>query len=110
MVLIDMEMPKRCEECKLNTKDAFGGLGCRATGYIPLRKSGQDKPSWCPLKQLRDIPAADVVEVIRCEECKFLDAPPSCEGLARCMTGESGVRYRKAYDFCSRGRPKGGDE
>lgn len=61
-------------------------------------------------EELKAIPTADVVEVIRCEECKFWDAPPSCEGLARCMTGESGIRFRKAYDFCSRGRPKGGDE
>lgn len=55
---------------------------------------------------LDDIPAFDMVEVVRCGECIFWDALPSCEGLARCQTGESGVRFRKAYDFCSRGRKK----
>lgn len=55
---------------------------------------------------VRNLPATDVVEVVRCGECMFWDAPPSCEGLARCQTGESGVRFRKAYDFCSRGRKK----
>jgi hypothetical protein len=58
------------------------------------------------VKAIDAIPAADVVEVVRCGECMFWDAPPSCEGLARCRTGESGVRFRKAYDFCSRGRKK----
>lgn len=53
------------------------------------------------------IKAADVVEVVRCGECMFWDAPPSCEGLARCRTGESGVRFRKAYDFCSRAQKDG---
>lgn len=51
--------------------------------------------------------------LILCKDCKFWDAPPSCEGLARCMTGESGIRFRKAYDFCSSGRKKmdgGGDD
>jgi len=57
-------------------------------------------------EELKAIPVADVVEVVRCGECIFWAAPPSCEGLARCATGESGVRYRKAYDFCSRGRKK----
>lgn len=55
---------------------------------------------------LDDIPTSDMVEVVRCEECTFWDAPPSCEGLARCQTGESGIRFRKAYDFCSRGHKK----
>ena len=44
-----MEMPTSCEKCPCRTSDAFGGLGCQATGYIPLRKVGQDRPDWCPL-------------------------------------------------------------
>lgn len=58
------------------------------------------------VNRLRLILTANVVEVVRCGECKFWNAPPSCEGLARCQTGESGVRFRKAYDFCSRGKKK----
>ena len=62
------------------------------------------------MQAIIDAPAADVVEVVRCGECMFWDAPPSCEGLARCRTGESGVRFRNASDFCSRGERKGGEE
>ena len=43
------EMPKSCESCPCKTADAFGGLGCQATGYIPLRKANQDRPDNCPL-------------------------------------------------------------
>lgn len=48
-VYINMEMPTSCESCPCKTADAFGGLGCQATGYIPLRKANQDRPDWCPL-------------------------------------------------------------
>lgn len=44
-----IEMPKSCEFCPCRTADAFGGLGCQATGYIPLRKVNQNRPDWCPL-------------------------------------------------------------
>ena len=45
------------------------------------------------------------VQVVHCEECRFWDSPPSCEGLAKCVTGESGIRYRSRRDFCSKGMP-----
>ena len=45
--------------------------------------------------------------VVMCRECKFWDREHiSCEGLARCNTGESGVRYRNQNDFCSRGEKR----
>lgn len=47
-----MEMPKSCEKCPCKTADAFGGLGCQATGYIPLRKVNQDRPNNCPLVEV----------------------------------------------------------
>ena len=47
-----MEMPKSCEKCPCKTADAFGGLGCQTTGYIPLRKANQDRPDWCPLVEI----------------------------------------------------------
>ena len=54
---------------------------------------------------LKRIPAADVRPVVTCADCKFWDRERiSCEGLARCNTGESGVRYRNRNDFCSRGK------
>lgn len=52
----------------------------------------------------------DVVPVIRCESCIFWDkAHVSCEGLAKCCTGEGGIRYRNRSDFCSRGAREDGD-
>jgi len=44
-----VKMPTSCESCPCKTADAFGGLGCQATGYIPLRKVNQNRPDWCPL-------------------------------------------------------------
>lgn len=44
-------------------------------------------------------------EVVFCKDCKFWERGHiSHEGLARCITGESGLRYRKQNDFCSVGR------
>lgn len=46
----------------------------------------------------------DAVPVIRCDKCDFWDRNHiSCEGLAKCLTGEGGIRYRNRSDFCSRG-------
>lgn len=60
---------------------------------------------------LDKIPTVDAVPVVRCGECLFWNRDHiSCEGLARCATGESGVRYRNKYDFCSRGERKEQDE
>ena len=58
-----------------------------------------DVPKWL------SIPAVDAVEVVRCRECMFWNKERvSCEGLARCLTGESGIRYRTKDDYCSRGQ------
>lgn len=49
-------------------------------------------------------PTVDAVPVIRCESCIFWDRDHvSREGLAKCCTGEGGIRYRDRSDFCSRG-------
>lgn len=66
-----MEMPSCCEKCPVNTKDAFGGIGCRVTGYIPLRKADQDFPNWCPLVPVPPhgrLIDGDVAEVIHFTE------------------------------------------
>ena len=44
-------------------------------------------------------------KIVHCGECRFWDSPPSCEGLAKCVTGESGIRYRSKIDYCSKGMP-----
>ncbi|MBQ0089619.1 MAG: hypothetical protein KBT27_09840 [Prevotellaceae bacterium] len=56
-----------------------------------------------------NLPTIDSVPVVRCENCQFWDNEHiSSEGLAKCITGESGIRYRRSYDFCSRGATQGG--
>ena len=53
------------------------------------------------------IPSADVRPVVTCGECEFWNRERiSCEGLARCNTGEGGIRYRNRNDFCSRGKKR----
>ena len=53
---------------------------------------------------IQEMPTVDAVPVVRCRECIFWDKDHiSCEGLAKCCTGEGGIRYRNRSDFCSRG-------
>lgn len=47
MVLIDMEMPKSCCECKLQIDDGIGDMVCPFTLVPTLNIGRQDK---CPLK------------------------------------------------------------
>ena len=76
------------------------------------------KDESCPLHIAAEIdmnldlmPKVDAVPVIRCGKCNFWDRDHiSCEGLAKCLTGESGIRYRNRSDFCSRGERKDGDD
>ena len=59
------------------------------------------------LSDVQKAKTVDAVEIIRCENCQFWDNEHiSSEGLAKCVTGESGIRYRRSYDFCSYGKHK----
>jgi len=64
--------------------------------------------------RLRDIPAADVVEVVRCRECKWwVREGNDSYGYAMfcdhdCSLGGQGIK--KPEDYCSYGERKGGDE
>ena len=62
------------------------------------------------LESMPTISTDEVRGVVHCGECKFWRRPPSCEGLARCETGETGIRYRSKNDFCSRGAKMKGAE
>ena len=56
------------------------------------------------------VEVGDMRPVVTCAECEFWGGEHiSCEGFARCNTGESGIRYRKRYDFCSRGKKMEGN-
>jgi len=67
-----------------------------AEGYVNAGKA--------VIKMLKNLSPVDAVSVIRCNKCDFWDRDHvSCEGLAKCLTGEGGIRYRNRNDFCSRG-------
>lgn len=51
------------------------------------------------------IPAADVVEVVRCKDCRWWNGKE-----ARVCVIEPYEPCRKPDDYCSRGERKGGDE
>ena len=69
--------------------------------------AGYDAAIDLAIELLKKAPAADVVEVVRCGECVLWDRTHiSCEGLAKCLTGELGIRYRSCKDYCSRGKRK----
>lgn len=54
-------------------------------------------------KFLAEQPTIEAEPVIHCKDCAFWERKRvSCEGLARCRTGESGYRCRFGHDFCSR--------
>lgn len=56
---------------------------------------------------VENAPTIDAVEVIRCGNCEYWNRDNiSCEGLAKCVTGESGIRYRTKNDFCSKAQKR----
>ena len=70
--------------------------------YHPYSKS-TTIPITEAIARIELIPSEDVQPVVRCKDCQFWNREHiSCEGLARCITGESGVRYRGKNDFCSK--------
>ena len=43
-------------------------------------------------------------KIVYCKDCAMWERDHiSCEGFARCCTGEGGYVLRKSYDFCSKG-------
>lgn len=47
-----MKMPKDCEHCGLSKTDSAGFFGCSITENIVLRKTEENRPSWCPLVEV----------------------------------------------------------
>lgn len=55
-------------------------------------------------KAIEQTPTADVVEVVRCKECKYHFPPPHQDGLyAKCSNS---CLHMKMTDFCSYGERK----
>lgn len=56
MILIDMEMPKRCEDCRLRHRDQLSVIVTDRCSYNwksvdPYTFGKLDRPNWCPLKE-----------------------------------------------------------
>lgn len=51
VIIEGIEMPVRCEECRFYDK-LVGG--CDLMHYFTLRHYGQEKPDWCPLKEVKE--------------------------------------------------------
>ena len=47
ILIRNIDVPESCETCVCRTTEAFGGLGCRVTGYIIIET--QSRPEWCPI-------------------------------------------------------------
>lgn len=55
-----------------------------------------------PLWELRDVPAADVVPVVRCKDCKhaYINSFSAASGVVLCS---SNMKVMQPDDFCSYG-------
>ena len=64
--------------------------------------------SGVPVEEINNIPAADVVEVVRCKDCKSFGIY-QCSGNGYC-THNGGLENPDPDDFCSYGERKETDE
>lgn len=55
--------------------------------------------------EIREMPAADVAEVVRCKDCEYGDYDSKPDGAMVCLRTKDGF-WRKETDFCSYGTPK----
>lgn len=55
----------------------------------------------CVENAIKEVPAADVVEVVRCKDCRYFDV------IIDCCTNELAMHSCHADDFCSYGERKG---
>lgn len=55
------------------------------------------------LQIVKDLPAADVVEVVRCKDCKYGDYDSKPNGAMVCLRTKDGF-WREETDFCSYGK------
>lgn len=55
------------------------------------------------LRAIRELPAADVAEVVRCKDCKYGDYDSKPNGAMVCLRTKDGF-WREETDFCSYGK------
>lgn len=96
MILIDMEMPKRCEDCRLRHRDHLSVIVTDRCSFNwrsvdPYTFGKLDRPGWCPLKEPKPresramlpckcgcnrrehwfAPGNELCEELRCKKCGF---------------------------------------
>lgn len=58
------------------------------------------------IKMIDLLPPADVVEVVRCKNCKFWDDDERCNGIKNGLI----LEYTNGYDYCSYGEREESNE
>lgn len=60
------------------------------------------------ISAIRDVPTADVVEVVRCKDCVWWEARTYGSTIGRCENPRNGLvsEYSDHTDFCSYGERK----
>ncbi len=81
-------LPTSCECCQCND-DSYK---CGATGELFNSLWDRSRLESCPI-----IPLADVVEVVRCRDCKYADEEPIADGRSWCN------RHNAYLYYCSDG-------
>ena len=75
----------------IRREDAMKALFAPEMCYAPVQ-----------VKIIRELPAADVAEVVRCKDCKYGDYDSKPDGAMVCLRTNDGF-WRKETDFCSYG-------
>lgn len=101
-VLVLDEMPKNCFSCPLHNWDK-NGLGIIMCSIKTEETNCEQRPIWCPLKELKET----MVKTIKCKECKYwrkneymvnLDTGEYC---GTCGVFWEKTCYYKENDYCS---------
>lgn len=77
----------------------------RKTALEDFERCNAENPNWTPQRVktlLLRQPAADVVEVVRCKDCKYGSYDSKPNGAMVCLRTNDGF-WRKETDFCSYG-------
>lgn len=100
MILIDMHMPDKCENCRMI--DYNGGPNCRLMSkpeaYLMLHEE-----DYCT-RRVEACPLVEVQPVVHCPKCEYWD-----ERLIRCNKHKDSMMYG-VHDFCSKGKRKGAED
>lgn len=75
----------------------------RDAALVALQDSDLFNTTERQLRAIRELPAADVAEVVRCKDCKYGDYDSKPNGAMVCLRTKDGF-WREETDFCSYGK------